>query len=459
MDILAANDQENLVHNLQAGAAAKPLNAGLKGFNAKTPGNKAPKTPFKVPLNDENAQARAGKSVLKASGKQNENLLMASKKGGKVDASAFVTPAGPRTRAPLGMKTTNAKAKAFQTPAPLSTSAKAQKISPRLRRPKVKVLQQELPDDDDDDVPEVEYMAPKEIPLPDMIEEYAAELNFNMFKGEAMTRGVWDVYHNPVEDDGRTRGEREIEESLEIGRKQRDEEFDKLFGDTMAKEDAEIRRHFGVESPKKAAPKTEIAKKHVLAPSTLKAKSAAAALASPPKPSYAAQTASAKSRGILPVKKATKPAINPSTSRHAAATAASKSTIGYAQGRPTSTTTRKPLSNVTRPPVVASTFAQPTTVSLLHSRTESTAFRSAKPRGTFSRSSSTSTNATLVAPTQEDQTYQTAENIEHEMRLMALHNDDDSDVDAWMDSFKSQLGADPFEDEYDEFQLQLPGGL
>lgn len=98
MDILAANDQENLVHNLQAGAAGKSLNAGLKGFNAKTPGNKAPKTPFKVPLNDENAVFKGGKSVLKTNGKGNENVLMTVKKGGKLDDNAFVTPAGKPRR-------------------------------------------------------------------------------------------------------------------------------------------------------------------------------------------------------------------------------------------------------------------------------------------------------------------------------------------------------------------------
>ena len=87
MDVFARNDQENLAHNFQQAAAAKPLNAGLKGFGAKTPGNKAPKTPFKVPLNDENA-------VLKTNGKGKGNLLMTGKKGGKVDENAFVTPAG-----------------------------------------------------------------------------------------------------------------------------------------------------------------------------------------------------------------------------------------------------------------------------------------------------------------------------------------------------------------------------
>jgi hypothetical protein len=72
MDVLAANDQENLVHSMQAGTAGKSLNAGLKG-------SKVPKTPFKIPLNDENAVSKGGKSVLKT--------------GLKPD-NAFVTPAG-----------------------------------------------------------------------------------------------------------------------------------------------------------------------------------------------------------------------------------------------------------------------------------------------------------------------------------------------------------------------------
>lgn len=94
MATLAANDQENVLRNLQAGGAGKSLNAGLKAFNAKTPANKAPKTPFKIPLNDENAVNKPGKSGLQNNGKGNENLLMASKKGGKIDANAFMTPAG-----------------------------------------------------------------------------------------------------------------------------------------------------------------------------------------------------------------------------------------------------------------------------------------------------------------------------------------------------------------------------
>lgn len=61
------------------------------------------------------------------------------------------------------MKTTNAKTKAFQTPAPLTDSAKTQKkTSPRLRRPKVKVHQAEaVKDEAAEEELEIEYMPPK----------------------------------------------------------------------------------------------------------------------------------------------------------------------------------------------------------------------------------------------------------------------------------------------------------
>jgi hypothetical protein len=164
--MLAARiDQENLVHEQQTAAAAKPLNQGLRGLTAKTPGNKAPKTPFKVPLNDENAQFNAGKSVLKTNGKGLDNTI--GKKGPVFNKNAFVTPAGPRNRPALGVKTTNAKANVFKTPgnpniepSPLKTQKTG---SPRLRRPKLKVHKAEVieAESSDDDV-DYEYMPPKE---------------------------------------------------------------------------------------------------------------------------------------------------------------------------------------------------------------------------------------------------------------------------------------------------------
>jgi hypothetical protein len=93
--MLAAHiDQENLVHGQQTVAAAKPLNQGVKGYTAKTPGHKAPKTPFKVPLNDENTPFPRGKSVLKTNGKA-ENKPHGPGKGDLAfDKATFVTPAG-----------------------------------------------------------------------------------------------------------------------------------------------------------------------------------------------------------------------------------------------------------------------------------------------------------------------------------------------------------------------------
>ena len=93
--MLAARDQENLVHGHQAAAAAKPLNQGLGQLLPKTPGNKVPKTPFKVPLNDENILGGlgGGKTGLKTVGKGNEHILRG---GGRVqaDKNAFITPMG-----------------------------------------------------------------------------------------------------------------------------------------------------------------------------------------------------------------------------------------------------------------------------------------------------------------------------------------------------------------------------
>lgn len=87
----ARADQENAVHQHQTAAAAKPLNQGIKGLAAKTPGNRAPKTPFKIPLNDENSNFQDGMSVLKTNGKGQEKGGLAGK---KQDKNAFVTPAG-----------------------------------------------------------------------------------------------------------------------------------------------------------------------------------------------------------------------------------------------------------------------------------------------------------------------------------------------------------------------------
>ena len=81
----------------------------------------------------------------------------------------FCDPA-PRTRAPLGMKTTNAKAKAFQTPAPPpadndlgKTNQKtlsARKAKPRVSHAEMTKLEI-LGDVDVLEEREIEYMPPR----------------------------------------------------------------------------------------------------------------------------------------------------------------------------------------------------------------------------------------------------------------------------------------------------------
>lgn len=77
--MFATRDQENLIHGQQQLAASKPLNQGTR-IAPKTPGNKYPKTPLKIPLGDENATSVFG---TKAKGL-----------GGKQAAQPLVTPMG-----------------------------------------------------------------------------------------------------------------------------------------------------------------------------------------------------------------------------------------------------------------------------------------------------------------------------------------------------------------------------
>lgn len=59
-DMLAAHhDQENLVQSHQV-----PAKSGSRQLAPKTPGPRYPKTPLKIPLNDENVPVTGGKGIL-----------------------------------------------------------------------------------------------------------------------------------------------------------------------------------------------------------------------------------------------------------------------------------------------------------------------------------------------------------------------------------------------------------
>ena len=119
---------------------------------------------------------------------------------------------GPLNRAPLGNKTTNAKAKAYQTP--LQPKAENKLVlqtpeiksrSPRLRRAKVKVYQPApTTTKEDDSEPEIEYMPPKPNYLPDPPDdEFPAEMDYPQLKGRNLTRGWYETYADLTKRDSR----------------------------------------------------------------------------------------------------------------------------------------------------------------------------------------------------------------------------------------------------------------
>lgn len=80
----------------------------------------------------------------------------------------------------------------------------------------------------------------------------------------------------------------------------------------------------------------------------------------------------------------------------------------------------------------------------------------------MSRCSSTSTNATLVAPaTDTEQPYRTAADVERELEFLIFSRSDDEDDAAWSHSFSNQLlgGGDAVDEELEDFEFHLPDGL
>ena len=344
----ARANQENAIHEQQTAAAAKPLNQGVKGLAPKTPANKAPKTPFKVALNDENAALGDGKT----GGKGKVDRLFGEGRSGKVDRSAFATPGGkafsqerygremlkrhqgPRNRAPLGNKTTNAKATAFQTPAPpTQEKPSAKPTSPRLRRGKIRVHEaQAATSENHTEEREVEYMPPREVPLPDYPDDWPHDRTYPQFEGKNLTRGWWSEF------------------ALQKGDED-DDEFSDFEEKLKQLEEREKKQQQAQQAKKALAPKASATEKTTRdpltakQPQTLKSKHAASAL-SKPAPSTAA-TAKSRAPSTLMSKKPSgsiQPVVG--NTRHTAAKVASNTTLGYSKGRAVSNSARQPPSEV-----------------------------------------------------------------------------------------------------------------
>lgn len=324
--MLAARDQENLVHAHQSTAAGKPLNQGVRGLQPKTPGNNG-KTPFRPASNDEN-----------------RNLTAKDAKPG-LEKNAFVTPAGARTRAPLGAKTTNAKAQAFKTPGakqPTLQPLKSTRQSSvrRSLKSKITVAPSEPVSDvlaeDDGDLPEPEYAPPNPIELPDPPMDIPYNQEMPQFQGMNLMKGYGEVYGSPTDESGvslRLKLQQEVEE-------QRDRDNDQMILDTLKYwPTSAIGNDKKVEAMIAAGPKQK--KGNTSDTGSMQAKAAVNALARPTssvllRAKEATTTTMHKSRkpafSVHSARKGPEP-VKTSAMRSTGAAAVSRNTIGFPKAK------------------------------------------------------------------------------------------------------------------------------
>jgi hypothetical protein len=271
----------------------------------------------------------------------------------------LITLLGPRTRAPLGAKTTNAKAKGFQTPAGPALEKDLEKTQPKqsTRKPKkvthaettkIEVHGGESPLTER----EVEYAPPKPKDLPYESDVFPDGcLNYDVLKPGNLMRGIYDVYHNPVDNNGKTRLEREHEESYAKLAKETDERILKMLDEDWTVDDVpETFRHIKKKhSAGEAKPKVvDQSKKSAImsnkGPATITSRKAASALSVAPEAVPAAPKATVpkpRTSFLSRAKPAPAPAPTNASIRHASATAASRSTLGYTKGRSASSVLQK----------------------------------------------------------------------------------------------------------------------
>ncbi|KAF8252620.1 hypothetical protein K440DRAFT_657829 [Wilcoxina mikolae CBS 423.85] len=189
---MLANKENVVLHAPQAGRAHPKTPA---------PGKMATKTPFKIPLNDENTTAlpKTGKKTLFA---------------GR-DPSQFVTPAGPRRQALAG-KTTNVKARGLAPSVQQGKIEKKQDNAVKPQRTQLVISEQaEAAVHETDEVPEIEYMAPVPPELPFVPEGIEEEPDYEWMKKNYM-KGCFRTYLADVDEDGKSELQRRMEENFRM---------------------------------------------------------------------------------------------------------------------------------------------------------------------------------------------------------------------------------------------------
>ncbi|OAQ96292.1 hypothetical protein LLEC1_00140 [Akanthomyces lecanii] len=229
--LAAHRDQENLVHTHQV-PAKQP----------KTPGPKYPKTPIgRFARNDENAPAAfTGKNTLAGTIKNTTNRTVLTKTAAQKQTLATpLADAGNQSRAPLGNKTTNAKARPSQSVIGKQKvkSIEASHMKTGTQRPKLRQTETATPkfeiqpdnkNANADEEPE--YAPPAPSPLPyqsDVLPE--GGLTFRGLKKEYLLKGYYENFCNPVDDDGISRLDKAFDDEMKLALDKAIEQSDREF--------------------------------------------------------------------------------------------------------------------------------------------------------------------------------------------------------------------------------------
>ncbi|KAM0345153.1 hypothetical protein ACHAPU_006788 [Fusarium lateritium] len=202
--LAAHRDQENLVVNQQVPTKQQH-------------NSRFPKTPSRFPHHDENAPtAFAGKTGLGGVKTLNK---------GNGTRQAMVTPMGTRNRAPLGNKTTNAKAKNGQLAGVknIVKDIEQTQLKPTAQKPKqrpvdlgpleIRLKEEQKTIEQQEEEPE--YAPPKPKDLPYESDCFHKDmLTFEGLKKDNIFKGYYQHFYNPVDDEGVSRHEREFAETM-----------------------------------------------------------------------------------------------------------------------------------------------------------------------------------------------------------------------------------------------------
>ena len=350
--LAAHRDRENLVHSHQGSIKQHP------------------KTPMRFGRRDENAPTVfAGKTGMGGARTEgNENNVMAMGRGGKQAAMTpmgkclhisgsgpvFVNKAipGQGARAPLGNKTTNAKARTGQAGGIKDadkTQLKPTAQKPKQKAPEVLPARIEVKHDEGSDVDEPEYAPPPSKPL-----LYESDLlpkggfTFEGLKKENMLTGFYEHFINPVDENGVSKRDRQFADEMRavmdkaVAKNEQDlNELDWGLSDKPHK----------ILTKKPDPPEVAMAKMarkvrgsaHQKQPSTVTSRRAAMALAAPPDlrkapvkkpivpttaPRRPLTSLAQRPKAIKPV-----PSHRPTTSMSGVGEVASRTTIGYNKGK------------------------------------------------------------------------------------------------------------------------------